>query len=211
MVKRILELFSGTGSVGTVFREHGWEVVSLDMLLPADIRMDIMHWDETLSYPVNYFDVVWASPPCTEYSAAKTVGVRKINEANAIVQRTLDIIDYFKPIFYIMENPQTGLLKQQHMVQGLPYNDVDYCKYGMPYRKRTRLWNNVTLWDPRLLCKRDCDSMDASGRRHREVAQQGVSAGYVPCRHSLRELYRVPSALIEELHDAIVATCPELS
>ncbi|MFM7980065.1 MAG: hypothetical protein ACKPKO_12190 [Candidatus Fonsibacter sp.] len=29
----------------------------------------------------------------------------------------------------------------------LPFKDVDYCKYGMHYRKRARLWNNVECWD----------------------------------------------------------------
>ena len=33
--------------------------------------------------------------------------------------------------------------------------DVDYCKYGFNYRKKTRLWNNITTWKPRDLCKKD--------------------------------------------------------
>ena len=60
---RLLELFSGTGSVGEVFRERGWEVVSLDMHLPADIRCDIMTWDYRGAYPPGFVDFVWASPP----------------------------------------------------------------------------------------------------------------------------------------------------
>ena len=59
-----------------------------------------------------------------------------------------------------MENPQTGLMKAQPFMQNLPFKDIDYCKYGMPYRKRTRIWNNITSWTPRALCCRDCDSMD---------------------------------------------------
>ena len=39
---------------------------------------------------------------------------------------------------------QTGKLKDQWVLIGFPYVDVDYCKYGMPYRKRTRLWNEVS-------------------------------------------------------------------
>ena len=46
----MLELFAGTGSVGSVFREHGWEVISLDRDLPADIRCDILDWDYRAAY-----------------------------------------------------------------------------------------------------------------------------------------------------------------
>jgi site-specific DNA-cytosine methylase len=146
---RMLELFAGTGSVGSVFKDHGWEVVSLDRDLPADINCDILDWDYQNAFPPNHFDFVWASPPCTEYSRAKTVGTRKIEESNRVVQQTLDILNYFQPPSgWVMENPQTGLLKNQDCVVGVPYFDIDYCKYGMPYRKRTRLWNSLTNFTP---------------------------------------------------------------
>ena len=139
---RVLELFSGTGSVGNVCKRLGCEVVSLDRDMDADIRTDIMDWDYR-TYPPGYFDVIWSSPPCTEYSRAKTVGVRKLDDANSVVKRTLEIIDYLQPTYWMMENPQSGLLKDQSVVLGRPYNDLDYCKYGVPYRKRIRLWNNI--------------------------------------------------------------------
>ena len=93
---RVLELFSGTGSVGNVCKALGMDVVSLDRELPADIRSDIMDWDYT-TYKPKDFDVIWASPPCAEDSMAKTTGVRNIEEANRISQRTIDIIRYFDP------------------------------------------------------------------------------------------------------------------
>ena len=77
----MLELFAGTGSVGKVFKGWGWEVVSLDTDMDADIKTDIMDWDYR-TYEPGYVDVVRSSPPCTEYSRAKTVGVRKIDKAN---------------------------------------------------------------------------------------------------------------------------------
>ena len=85
---RLLELFSGTGSVGNVFRSRGWEVLSLDMLMKADINIDILEWNYK-EYPPGHFDMIWASPPCTEYSKAKTTGVRRIGEANKIVQKNV--------------------------------------------------------------------------------------------------------------------------
>ncbi|MFM7987750.1 MAG: hypothetical protein ACKPKO_51405, partial [Candidatus Fonsibacter sp.] len=54
----------------------------------------------------------------------------------------------------------------------LPFKDVYYCKYRMPYRIWTRRWNNVECWDPIQLCQNDCDRMSDSGRRHKETAQR---------------------------------------
>ena len=201
---RVLELFAGTGSVGRVARNFGHEVVSLDRAMDADIRCDVMLWDYK-TFERGHFDVIWASPPCTEYSSAKTVGVRRLAEANDVVMRTLDIIDHLHPKYWILENPQTGLLKRQFFMTSLPYDDVDYCRYGTGYRKRTRLWHN-TPWKPRPLCKGDCGSV-VDGR-HREVAQRGPGRGANGARergqrHTQRELYRVPEALLEEIWGAL--------
>ena len=111
----LLELFSGTGSVGRVAKEKGFNVVSLD-LKNADINCNILEWDYR-QYPSGYFNFIWASPPCTEYSRAKTTGVRKIEEANKIVKKTIEIINYFNPKYFVIENPQTGLLKNQDFMK----------------------------------------------------------------------------------------------
>ena len=84
---KLLELFSGTGSVGAVARNMGHSVVSLDFK-NADINCDILNWDYK-KYEVKHFDFIWASPPCTEYSKAKTTG---IYEAKKIVLKTIEII-----------------------------------------------------------------------------------------------------------------------
>ena len=196
---KLLELFAGTGSVGNVARVLHYEVVSLDRDMQADIQTDIMDWDYQSAYEPGHFDVIWASPPCTEYSIAKTIGIRDIEGANNIVQRTLDIIDYFQPRWWIIENPQTGLLKQQTIMNNKPFVDVDYCKYGMPYRKRTRQWNNIDEWIPRPLCKRDCNSMNETRTRHLQVAQRGPTKGQPDNRNKQSELYVVPLELVREI------------
>ena len=123
---KLLELFSGTGSVGKVARDLGYSVISLG-LKNANINTDSLRWDYK-ELAVNDFDVIWASPPCTEHSRAKTTGVRKIEFATSIVLKTLEIIKYFRPKYWIIENPQSGLLKEQPFMRGSNYYDVDYCK-----------------------------------------------------------------------------------
>ena len=192
---RVLELFAGTGSVGDVCRRLGHEVISLDRDLHADIECDIMDWDYRVFEP-KYFDFIWASPPCTEYSIAKTVGSRKLEEANRITQNTLEIIAYLEPTYWAIENPQTGKMKEQEFMQNLPFNDLDYCKYGMPYIKRIRILNNIASWTPRPLCARDCDSMDESRKKHGKIAQRQFC--------NLHDLYRIPEQLVEEILKIVI-------
>ena len=196
---KLLELFSGTGSVGTVAKEFGYDVVSLD-LKNANINCNILEWNYK-QFNKNDFDVIWSSPPCTEYSRAKTTGVRKIDYANSIVKKTIEIIKYFEPTIYFIENPQTGLLKEQDFMKDFDYFDVDYCKYGMKYRKRTRIWSNLKTWKPQPLCKKDCNSI-VSGR-HIETAQRGSSKSHVNNKHSQEELYKIPEGLIREIFECL--------
>ena len=85
---------------------------------------------------------------------------------------------------------------------GIPFKDIEYCKYGLPYRKRTRIWNNVFSWVPRPLCKRDCNSMNESRTRHKEEAQRSGSTAerrLIGRRFKQSELYRVPKELVEDI------------
>ena len=80
-------------------------------------------------------DCVWASPPCTHYSRARTKAKtqRDLAGSDAIVQKVLDIVKWYD-VPWFMENPESGLLKSREVVAGLPFKVVDYCKYGKPYR-----------------------------------------------------------------------------
>ena len=107
---------------------------------------DILTWDYT-AYPPGHFDVMWCSPPCQEYSKAKTVGGRNLTQADACVRRCFEIIDYLQPRAWLLENPATGLLprRMEALRPGLSCVIVDYCAYGANYRKRTAIWHSSGL------------------------------------------------------------------
>ena len=94
----------------------------------------------------------------------------------------LIFVFFVQPKYVIIENPQTGLLKDQEMMRDIIYDDVDYCKYGMPYRKRTRLWNNILYWVPRPICNKDCGTWTVidTPRLHNEgLAKEHQEQGHI--------------------------------
>tara|TARA_Y100000389_G_C17339250_1_gene452375 strand:+ start:43 stop:690 length:648 start_codon:yes stop_codon:yes gene_type:complete len=145
----ILELFSGTRSVGNAFgrKYKNCKVMSLDIdgKFNPTIQKDILKWNYK-NCNFSHFDIIWASPPCTEYSIAKTIGSRKLDKADSIVKQTFKIIKHFKPTYWFIENPGGGglLSKRPFMTKYRKYlNTCCYCKYGSKYKKPTCIWTNV--------------------------------------------------------------------
>ena len=182
MVVRVLELFSGTGSVGDVLKMKykDVEIISLDIhpKYNPTHTTDILKWNYK-QYETNYFDIIWASPPCTEYSVAKTIGVRNLDLADKIVKRTFVIIDYLKPKYWFVENPgERGLLgKRPFMKRYEKYrNECTYCHYGALFRKPTNIWTNVLDLNLRYCTKGDqCKSKRKYGK-HPKIAQHSASS-----------------------------------
>ena len=197
---KVLELFSGTCSVGKAFAEAGHSVVSIDITdkgghTPTHLT-DILEWNYT-EYAPGSFHFIWASPPCEHYSRARTTAMlpRNLEYYDRLVAKAREIIDWFGPEAFVIENPATGLLRTRKVVDGLPFKDVDYCVYGAPYRKRTRLWGRLPLeWRPRELCRRDCHACGPHGR-HKASAQNR--------EFSLNTLHTIPQPLVWEIVRAL--------
>ena len=200
---RLLNLCSGTRSVSKAFERAGHGVVEVDWdpRFPPTHCVDIMNWK--CPYEPGYFDVVWASPDCTQYSKARTTATtpRNLVKADALVQRCLDLIALLQPRIWFIENPDSGLLKTRPVVEGLPFVRVDYCMYGAPYRKRTRLWTNV-IWTPKM-----CDRSHLVDNKHIKTAQRGGRGGWGKEDHCSRDtLHALPEALCDEIYSVCAST-----
>ena len=97
----MLDLYCGTGSIGEVYRDLGYEVVSVDCnpKFNPTITVDALKWDHQSAYPPLHFDVIACSPPCTEFSTAMTCRPRQLDHADLLVKKALEIVDYFQPEF----------------------------------------------------------------------------------------------------------------
>ena len=105
----LLELFSGTESVGKAFRACGWDVFSVDIDPAANPTLVANVLDLQLDALPPRIDCIWASPPCTHYSIARTKAKtpRDLVGSDALVQKVLDIIVHFRTPYWFIENPHS--------------------------------------------------------------------------------------------------------
>ena len=199
---RLLELFSGTKSVGRAFEALGWEVTSLDTdaTTRPTICADIQEWDYR-TYPPGHFDFIWASPVCTEFSRALTRRPRRLTEGDGLVLKTIEIIGHLRPRWWAVENPRTGLLKSRPYMQALPYNDVSYCMYGFRYQKTTRIWNNLPWIPSQPVCSKHGRCEAFRDGRHPETAQRQGSRHWPG--QTRNQLYSLPPRLCQEIAESL--------
>jgi len=197
---KVLELFSGTGSVGKVCKKLDYEVVSVDMILPADHQVDIMEFNYK-QYDKNEFDIIWGSPPCTNYSKlqdcwlgrmrkgeiyTKEIQEKEMNEDDKLVLKTLEIIDYFNCKYWFIENPASSKMKDRPFMKDKPFYLVDYCMYSdWGYKKRTRIWTNKKDFVPKL-----CDGKGTCGNMITIATDGEIHSGYkTPIKAETRTLH----------------------
>lgn len=191
---RLLELFSGTESMGKVFKEAGWEVLSIDNnpAFKSDICADIL----TLDPPEGEFDVVWASPPCTAFSVASIGYHWRHGKPSAgarlgvkLLTKTMEFIMVARPKYWFIENPR-GMMRKLPIMFDLPKRTVTYCQYGDSRMKPTDIWTNCDIWTPKPACKNG-DTCHTPAPRGCETGTQGIK--------SVIDRSRIPDDLCREI------------
>jgi len=132
MSKIILHLCADTGSDSWPYKEAGYKVI----LVGSDVGV------ENFIPPKDVYGV-FANPVCTEFSTARSSGkARNPNDGMFLVRECQRIIEQAKPLFWVLENPASGVLKS---FLGKPKYEYEPWWYGSPWTKRTALWGNFNI------------------------------------------------------------------
>jgi len=132
---KILELFCGRGGWSKPFIAAGYDCTGIDIKdfgYPGKfIKADALDWE-----PEEKYDIVLASPPCSEFSEVKrNTATHPYDERIGLdlVYRTFYLIEQIKPKFWVIEN-----------VKGLTEfigKEREKVRYGKA-RKTAYLWGN---------------------------------------------------------------------
>ena len=177
---RMLELFSGSGNMAKAFREKGYETLTVDIHTVADINDDIcfVSAEDIIHELGGPPDVIWASPPCTQFSIAAVSTHWKDRmppEETFLLAHTLRLIMQLQPKRWYIENPM-GMMRTLNIMKFLPRKFLTQCQYGNKAMKPTDVWTNDGLWMPKS-CKNGMTCHDRSPRGSRTGTQGKKDAG----------------------------------
>tara|TARA_Y100001963_G_scaffold64374_1_gene89706 strand:- start:169 stop:786 length:618 start_codon:yes stop_codon:yes gene_type:complete len=197
----ILELFAGSRSFSNIAENLGHKTFTSDIndFDKIDYVTNILDFDVN-RVPFSP-DIIWASCPCTFFSVASigkhwhkdhTPKTEQAKLGIKIVQKTLDIIDHFKPKYFYIENPR-GKLRKLDVISSVPYRKtITYCSYKDTRMKPTDIFTNDFNWVPRNMChngNRDCHHEPAP--RGSKTGTQGLKGNY--------ERSKIPNELCLEI------------
>lgn len=167
-MKVFIDLYAGLGGASEAFMsDPNWLCVRIDNnpdLIPVCERLiisDILNVHGTQQIIDSYLLehdieelVIWASPPCQQYSFANP-NRDPDNFDNACLLAAMEYIEYYKPTTWIIENVK-GAIEE--------FNDI----IGDPWRQRVSaffMWGKFSLLSFRDYSDTEHSKLDAKGSR----------------------------------------------
>jgi site-specific DNA-cytosine methylase len=165
---KLLELFSGRGSISKAFIANGGEAYRVDWSnkVEADLYADVscLTTQDVIKLCGGVPDFIWASPQCTTYSIAthrhrtvkeglvpKTDLAEHDDQVNVLMWNLIDELIGMGTKYYFVENPM-GRMRHMPFVQGKNRHTITYCSYGNKgnangyldqyIKKPTDIWTN---------------------------------------------------------------------
>lgn len=199
-----MELFSGTECISSIFRNKGFQTLTVDFnpSFNADICMNIL--DVTAEMILERFgvpDVIWASPDCTAFSIASVshnwhntlegyIPKREFaSKSYEALEHTINLIKQLNPRLYFIENPR-GMMRKMPVMQRFSRYTITYCQYGDMRMKPTDIWTNHENPQFKPMCK--------NGSGCHEAAPRGSKTGTQGLKNSV-ERAKIPLLLCEHI------------
>jgi DNA (cytosine-5)-methyltransferase 1 len=161
---RVLDLYCGAGGASMGLYRAGFEVVGVD-IAPQPHYPFKFHQADALTFPLDGFDFVWASPPCQGYGQSKYVITCSSREYPLLIEQTRARL-VASGLPWIIEN-----------VPGAPmHNPVMLCgtALGLKVRRHRLFDSNILLFSPGPCRHSDSDLGVYAGKVTR-VGTRGVA------------------------------------
>jgi site-specific DNA-cytosine methylase len=175
----MIDLFSGTGSASQPFKDQGWKVYryDIDPLGPDAIFTDLNH-EMFILQIINAWkglnvDLLWASPPCTEYSYANKKTNDPLFVPNTLLwHNTMRIIEAVRPKNFIIENVQGAQRTWGPAVQnwGSYYFWGVFPKFSVPDKIKAKLLRQKSYDNNKKLRAKECATIPYTIGKHLERA-----------------------------------------
>ena len=146
---RILSLFDYTGHWPAPWVNAGYKLTQLDLMLGHDI----LRWKYKHFKP-GHFDIILSAPPCTCFSHASSQSwcdfdlTGQTQFSILLVKKSLEIINYFQPRVWAIENPTGRLDKLLPELKKFRLLHFHPWQFGDPFFKHTVLWG---IFNPFLI------------------------------------------------------------
>lgn len=147
----ILSLFDYSENWPSYYKKNGYETFSIDVKNNFDI-LDLI--PEEIPFQV---EGILAAPPCTDFASSGAQYWKQKDEDGRteasmnLVSKVLELVEYFKPRFWVIENP-VGRLSTLFPELGKPwyFNPHEFAGWCETeeqqqherYTKKTGLWGN---------------------------------------------------------------------
>ncbi len=129
----LISLYDHSGNASRPYKEAGWQVVKVDI----KNGIDILTWDyKNLVYgDVDKIGII-IMQPCTCYALCgnRHKQTRLTNgefeQSQILVEASRQIIEYFNPFFWQLENPKTDIHKKNPWIGQRPKFVFDPCDFA---------------------------------------------------------------------------------
>lgn len=150
----IISLYDYSGVWSAPYRKAGCRVLQIE----SKLGFDVFNWNYKIISPQLVAGIL-AAPPCTDFAVSGAQywnGKDKKGQTRQslkLVKRTLEIVKFFNPSFWAMENPVGRLNKLLPELDKFgPWYFEPYW-YGDPWSKKTGLWGAFNKPKPDKIVK----------------------------------------------------------